>query len=108
MDAVYIPLINNLHFEWSYKSLSKGLNLLCEKPFTLNSREAASLLHLAEESGLMIREGFMYRFHPLYEFVKRLISEQKLGRLRSLYSVFTFLMMTLVRIYLRGNIAVVH
>lgn len=90
IDAVYIPLINNLHFKWSYEALKRGISVLCEKPFTLNSNEAKKLIDFAKANGLLIREGFMYQFHPQYKLVKRLIKNGKIGKLKNIYAVFTF------------------
>jgi D-xylose 1-dehydrogenase (NADP+, D-xylono-1,5-lactone-forming) len=64
VDAVYIPLVNNLHREWTLKSLAAGKHVLCEKPLGMNSREAAEMADAATASGRRLMEAFMYRFHP--------------------------------------------
>lgn len=90
LDAVYIPLINNLHFEWSYKALKNGINVLCEKPFTLDPKEAKILIDYAQKRDLYIREGFMYRFHPQYDLIMKVIKKKGIGEIKSIYSVFTY------------------
>ncbi|MCX7958851.1 MAG: Gfo/Idh/MocA family oxidoreductase [Deltaproteobacteria bacterium] len=90
IDAVYIPLINSLHFKWSYRALQKGINVLCEKPFTLNSGDAKKLIDYAGRNNLVIREAFMYRFHPQYKLIMKMIKRKRIGKIKSIYSVFTF------------------
>ncbi len=90
IDAVYIPLINSLHYKWSLISLKNGKNVMCEKPFTTDPEGARKLIQFANEKGLLIREAFMYRFHPQYDFVKNVIARGEIGKLKSIYSVFTF------------------
>ncbi len=90
VDAVYIPLINSLHYKWSYEALKRGINVLCEKPLTMNAVQAKRLIDLASRKKLLIREGFMYRHHPQFRLINRLISKNTIGKIRSIYSAFTF------------------
>jgi xylose dehydrogenase (NAD/NADP) len=64
VDAVYIPLVNNLHREWTLRSLEAGKHVLCEKPLGMNAREAMEMAAAATDSGKQLMEAFMYRFHP--------------------------------------------
>lgn len=64
VDAVYIPLVNNLHREWTLRSLEAGKHVLCEKPLGMNAREAMEMAAAATASGKLLMEAFMYRFHP--------------------------------------------
>lgn len=64
VDAVYIPLVNNLHREWTLRCLDAGKHVLCEKPLGMNAREAGEMADAATASGRLLMEAFMYRFHP--------------------------------------------
>ncbi len=64
VDAVYIPLVNSLHREWTLRCLQAGKHVLCEKPLGMNAGEATEMAAAAGASGKLLMEAFMYRFHP--------------------------------------------
>jgi predicted dehydrogenase len=64
VDAVYIPLVNNLHLEWTLRAFAAGKHVLCEKPLGMNAHEAEQMRWASEKAGLLLMEAFMYRFHP--------------------------------------------
>lgn len=90
IQAVYIPLPNHLHVEWTIRALEAGKHVLCEKPVGLNEKEAA---HLNEETkkypDLRVMEAFMYRFHPQWHRVKQWISGGTIGEVRHIHSIFS-------------------
>ncbi|MDG6900521.1 MAG: Gfo/Idh/MocA family oxidoreductase [Nitrososphaerota archaeon] len=80
VDAVHIALPNSLHYEVARDALEAGKHVLIEKPMALNSRDAFKLVSLAEESGLVLQVGHIFRFNDAVRMVRRLIGEGKIGR----------------------------
>lgn len=81
IDAIYLPLPNALHLEWILKSLDAGKHVLSEKPLAMNAAEVAEIARKAEETGLKVLEGFMYRFHPRFERLQELLGAGTVGKL---------------------------
>ncbi len=91
IDAIYNPLPNNMHLEWSIKALKAGKHVLCEKPIGLNANEAIELNSVAKQyPSLKISEAFMYRFHPQWIKVKSLIDEGSIGEVKAIQSFFSY------------------
>ena len=91
IDAVYIPLPNHLHREWSVRAARAGKHVLCEKPMAMNAAEVRTMAAAAAAAGVLLMEAFMYRFHPRLERALRLLASGAVGEVRSVRSVFTFL-----------------
>jgi predicted dehydrogenase len=91
VDAVYLPLPNHLHVPWAIKALKAGKHVLCEKPLGLNAAEAQELLKASRKfPRLKVMEAFMYRHHPQWQWVKKRVSEGKIGELRTIQSFFSY------------------
>jgi D-xylose 1-dehydrogenase (NADP+, D-xylono-1,5-lactone-forming) len=88
IDCIYIALPNALHREWVQAALEAGKHVLCEKPLTPSASEAELLFALAEERGLLLAEGFMYRHHPQTAKAIEVITRGDIGEPRSIDSWF--------------------
>src|SRR5258706_2868727 len=73
IDAVYNPLPNHLHAEWTERALRAGKHVLCEKPFTSNEAEARRVAETARASGRVCMEAFHWRYHPLAARMKAIV-----------------------------------
>ncbi|MEV1239032.1 Gfo/Idh/MocA family protein [Nonomuraea sp. NPDC050022] len=81
LDAIYNPLPNALHAEWTLKAIEAGKHVLAEKPFTSNAAEARSVADAAAKSGVVVMEAFHYRYHPLMERALEIVATE-LGEVR--------------------------
>jgi predicted dehydrogenase len=87
IDAVYIPLPNQLHFEWSMRALEAGKHVLCEKPLCLASHEVERLCVARDRAGTHIEEAFGYRNHAQWAAVLDLIAAGAIGPVRAAHAV---------------------
>ncbi|WP_298913238.1 Gfo/Idh/MocA family oxidoreductase [uncultured Roseobacter sp.] len=90
IDAVYIPLPNHLHVEWTLKALEAGKHVLCEKPMTLQADEFDRLIAARDSTGLLAAEAFMIVHHPQFIRAKALIEAGTIGELRHVDAVFSY------------------
>lgn len=91
IDAIYNPMPNHLHVDWSIKALQAGKHVLCEKPIGLSSAEGQRLVDAAKQHPtLKVMEAFMYRFHPQWQHAKQIVDEGKIGQLRTIQSFFSY------------------
>ena len=91
IDAVYIPLPNQMHIEWSIKALEAGKHVLCEKPLGLSFVEAEKLLKAARQKPhLKVMEAFMYRFHPQWQRTKKMVVDGVIGELKTIQVFFSY------------------
>jgi predicted dehydrogenase len=89
LDVIYNPLPNSHHAEWTIRALRAGKHVLCEKPLASNAAEAEQMARAAAETGKFLGEAFHYRYHPLSDRVKAIISGGELGKLRYVEGNFT-------------------
>lgn len=90
VDAVYIPLPNHLHAEWSIAAMRAGKHVLCEKPLAVTSADAERMVAAAEVAGVLLMEAFMYRLHPSWVAVCGLVASGRIGRLVAVQSWFSY------------------
>ncbi|PSL00378.1 putative dehydrogenase [Haloactinopolyspora alba] len=90
IEAVYIPLPNNLHAEWTLRAAEAGKHVLCEKPIAMSADEAATMVAGAEKAGVKLMEAFMYRLHPSWVRVRDLVAAGGIGELRAVHGFFSY------------------
>ena len=90
VEAVYIFLPNSMHVEWTLRALAARKHVLCEKPFSRRAHEVEEAFDLADQEGLVLSEGFMWRHHPQTATLTRLVAEGAIGRLRMIRAAFSF------------------
>lgn len=90
VEAVYIPLPNHLHVEWSLKALDAGKHVLCEKPMTMRAEEFDALIQKRDQTGLLAAEAYMIVHHPQWQHVRDLIADGAIGDLVHVTGAFSF------------------
>ena len=92
VDAVYIPLPNALHPEWTIKAAERGKHVLCEKPLCPTAAEAADVVAYCRAQGVRLMEGFMWPHHPRTHQIRGMIDQGAIGEVRRVTAAFTFKM----------------
>ncbi|MDD2723163.1 MAG: Gfo/Idh/MocA family oxidoreductase [Methylovulum sp.] len=92
VQAVYIPLANHEHAEWTLRAIEHGKHVLCEKPMALAVNDILAIQTAARRHQVTVMEGFMYRFHPQHARVLELIQSGLFGDIRSVRATFSFMM----------------
>jgi predicted dehydrogenase len=90
VDAVYLPLPNDLHAPWTIAAVEAGKHVLCEKPLAMSAAEAAEMAAAADAAGVRLAEAFMYRHHPTWVEALRLVRTGTIGALQSVQSWFSY------------------
>lgn len=90
LQAVYIPLPNKLHSDWTEKALKNGLHALVEKSLSCSYEEVVRLNDLARKKKLVLLENFQFRFHSQLAHIIRLVNDGRVGELRCIRSSFGF------------------
>ena len=92
IDAIYIPLPNNLHKEWAIKAMEAKKHVLLEKPATLTVKDLQEIKDVVDKHAVTFMEGFMYQYHPQHNIVQQWIEEGKIGNITSAHAHFSFLL----------------
>ena len=90
VEAVYIPLPNHLHAEWTIRAAEAGKHVLCEKPLALSSQQAQEMVDACRKAGVLLMEAFMYRLHPQWERVREIVASGRLGDLLVVEGFFSY------------------
>ncbi len=90
VEAVYVPLPNGLHAEWTSRAAAAGKHVLCEKPLSVDPQEAAAMATRCNEAGVVLAEAYMTPFHPRSAVLAALVADGGLGELRTARAAFSF------------------
>lgn len=90
VDAIYVPLPNNLHAEWSIRAARAGKHVLCEKPLAATAAEARAVFDAARESGVYVVEAYPYRAQPQTLKMRELLAANAIGKLKLIQASFGF------------------
>jgi predicted dehydrogenase len=90
VEAVYIPLPNSMHLEWSIRAIEAGKHVLAEKPLSRHPDDLALAFDAADRAGLVLSEAFMWRHHPQAARLRDLVAGGAIGRLREVRAAFGF------------------
>ncbi|WP_344238068.1 Gfo/Idh/MocA family oxidoreductase [Kribbella hippodromi] len=88
IDAIYIPLPNTLHAEWTIAALRAGKAVLCEKPFATSLAEARTVTSVAERTGGHAWEAFAFLYHPQTRRVLELVEQGTIGAIREVHGIY--------------------
>jgi len=104
IEAVYIPLPNTMHAEWSIKAVGAGKHVLCEKPFSRHVGEVEAAWDAADAAGRLLSEAFMYRHHPQTAKLVELVRSGAIGELRVIRAAFSYSLYDAGNIRLRTDV----
>jgi predicted dehydrogenase len=90
IEAIYNPLPNDLHVPWSIAAARAGKHVLCEKPIALSAQQAQQLAQVQRETGKLVAEAFMLRYHPQWRAVIELIASGRIGQVRAVQTAFSY------------------
>ena len=90
VDAVYIPLPNSLHVEWTLRAVDAGKHVLCEKPLALTPQDIDRIIVVAKARERIVAEAFMFRHEPLTTRMRELLRDDAIGPVQTISSGFTF------------------
>jgi predicted dehydrogenase len=90
IDAVYIPLPNHLHVEWSLKAMRAGKHVLCEKPMAMQGSDFDALIAARDAAGVLAAEAFMIVHHPQWQRARQLLADDAIGPLWRIDGAFSF------------------
>jgi D-xylose 1-dehydrogenase (NADP+, D-xylono-1,5-lactone-forming) len=90
IDAIYIPLPNEMHMEWAVRALEAGKHVLCEKPLAITVEDGARMVAAAQSHRRVLMEAFMYRFHPQTVWALEQVHAGEIGQVRLVRASFSF------------------
>ncbi len=88
VEAVYIPLPNNIHCEWVIKALQAHKHVLCEKPMAMNEAEMKRMFAAAEENKVILMEAYAYLHSPYVERLQKIAESGEIGEIDYIDTAF--------------------
>src|SRR6478752_7660479 len=104
IEAIYNPLPNTMHSEWSIKAMEAGKHVLCEKPFSRHIGDVERAFDAAEATGMHLSEAVMYRHHPQTARLAELVADGAIGELRVIRAAFSYSLYDADNIRLRTDV----
>ena len=89
IDAVYIPLPNHMHKEWTVRTAQAGKHVLCEKPSALNEQEVIEMIKACHENNVLFMEAFAFRCHPKWHRLKEMMDDGYIGEINNVQARFS-------------------
>ena len=90
IDAVYIPLPNHIHVEWTLKALAAGKHVLTEKPIAMKASEIDAIIEARDRSGLLAAEAYMIVHHPQWQRARDWVQAGEIGEVLHVDAAFSF------------------
>jgi predicted dehydrogenase len=90
IDAVYVPLPNHLHVEWTLKALAAGKHVLTEKPIAMQASEIDQIIAARDRTGLLAAEAYMIVHHPQWQRAREWLAAGEIGTLRHVDAAFSY------------------
>lgn len=88
VEAVYIPLPNDIHCEWAIKALNAKKHVLCEKPLAMHESELRRMFQAAKDNGVLLMEAFAYLHSPFLNRLKQIIADGEIGEIDYIDTAF--------------------
>ncbi len=105
LDAVYVPLPNNLHAEWAIRAADAGKHVLCEKPLAASAAEARAVFDAARRNGVYVVEAYPYRAQPQTVKMRALLAAGAIGKVQLIQASFGFPLTDAANIRLNPELA---
>ena len=90
IDAVYVATPHSEHFVHTFQAIKNNKHVLLEKPITLKSEEVKIIAQAAKKNKKIVKEAFMVRHHPQWQWVKKYINSNKIGKVNGITTLFSY------------------
>ena len=90
VNVIYNPLPNHLHLKTTIEACKNKKHVLLEKPITLKSKDVDELIKIATKNKVIVKEAFMVRYHPQWQWLKEYINKGTIGKVRSISTLFSY------------------